>query len=366
MRILISGGGTGGHVFPAIAIADALKEEDPNVEILFVGAQGKLEMAKVPRAGYEIKGLHIAGFHRKKMWRNISFPFKLIRSMLAALKIVRGFRPDAAIGVGGYASGPTLKVSNWLGIPTFLQEQNSYAGVTNKLLAKKAEKIFVAYEGMNKFFDEEKINLVGNPVRDVFEKSSLSKNEARLKMEIPLGIQKVILVSGGSLGAKAINEAISGLSGYLMNHPEVFCFWQVGKLYIDEYQKKPIAALENVQMVDFIDDMNAAYTMADIVVCRAGALTISELMVVGKPAILMPSPNVAEDHQTHNAMALVKRDAAIIVRDEEAGEKLEKEVISLLADEMKRKMLSRNVSEMAKHDAAKVIAKDIKEYLLNK
>lgn len=366
MRILISGGGTGGHVFPAIALADALKEEDPNIEILFVGAEGKLEMLKVPEAGYTIEGLNIVGFNRRKLWKNFTFPFKLIKAMFDALAIVRTFKPDAGIGVGGYASGPILKAANWLGVPTFIQEQNSYAGVTNKLLAKKASRIYVAYEGMENFFNKTKIMVSGNPVRKVFENNALTKSEARKKIGIPQGVKNVILVSGGSLGARAINEAIDSLYDYLVDHPDIFCFWQAGKLYVDEFNDRPIGALKNVRIVDFIDDMNAAYTMSDVVICRAGALTISELMVVGKAAILMPSPNVAEDHQTHNAMALVRNDAARMIRDYEATEKLEKELNILLSNERERKMLEQNILDMAKHDAAREIARDIKEYLLKK
>jgi UDP-N-acetylglucosamine--N-acetylmuramyl-(pentapeptide) pyrophosphoryl-undecaprenol N-acetylglucosamine transferase len=286
--------------------------------------------------------------------------------MWKAYSLVRRFKPDAAIGVGGYASGPTLKAASWLNVPTFIQEQNSFAGVTNKLLAKSAKRIFVAYEGMDTFFDAKKIALCGNPVRVDILDGNLNKAEARDKIDIPNGINNVVLISGGSLGARAINEAILEMEEYIQSNSDTFFYWQVGKLYLKEFSDKSIARLPNVKVVSFIEDMSAAYKAADLVICRAGALTISELTVVGKPVILMPSPNVAEDHQTHNALSLVKKNAAIMVKDNEATERLEKEVNSLLQDENRRKELIKNIEALGKKDAARVIVKDIKEYLETK
>jgi UDP-N-acetylglucosamine--N-acetylmuramyl-(pentapeptide) pyrophosphoryl-undecaprenol N-acetylglucosamine transferase len=358
MKVIISGGGTGGHIFPAIAIADALKAENPNIEILFVGAKGKMEMQKVPAAGYEIKGLNIAGFHRKQLSRNLTFPFKLLSSLWNAFMIVKGFKPNAVIGVGGYASGPTLKAASWLGIPTFLQEQNSFAGVTNKLLAQKAKKIFVDYEGMDKFFDGSKILISGNPVRREICENHATIDEAKSFFDIPLD-SKVVLISGGSLGARSINEAIDSAYELIKANPNVYFFWQAGKLYLEEFMNRPIAQLPNVTIVDFIVDMAKAYAMAEVVVARAGALTISELKIVGKPVILVPSPNVAEDHQTHNAMALVNKHAALLVKDAEAKQMLGQQIIDLVNDENIKTTLSKSILQMAKVNAAKEIAKEV-------
>lgn len=364
MRLIISGGGTGGHIFPAIAIADALKEVDSSIEILFVGAEGKMEMERVPKAGYKIIGLPVVGFHRQKMWRNIGFPLKLLKSMAKARKVVKDFNPDGAIGVGGYASGPILKAANWAGVPTFLQEQNSYAGVTNKLLGKQATKIFTAYEGMDSFFAKDKIMTTGNPVRQEIAHSVMTKEDAKVRLGVEKA-SKVILVSGGSLGARAINEAILGLEEWISEHPEVHFYWQVGRLYLEEFQAKQIAALPNVKVVSFIEDMAAAYHAADLVICRAGALTLSELTLLGKASILMPSPNVAEDHQTHNAMALVKQDAALMVKDVEASEKLIGVLVSLLDNPSRIAEMEDNAKNMGKQDAAKLIARTIIEELKN-
>ncbi len=358
MKVIISGGGTGGHIFPAIAIADALKVEDPNVEILFVGAKGKMEMTKIPAAGYKIKGLNVAGFHRKQLLRNLSFPFKLMSSMWAAVDIVRSFKPDIVVGVGGYASGPTLKAASWLGVPTVLQEQNSYAGVTNKLLAKKAKRIYVAYKGMDRFFDKKKIEIFGNPVRLDVYKHNLTIQESK---DI-LGVHttgKVVLVSGGSLGARSINEALAASYNDIKNNPEVFFYWQVGKLYFEEFQKHKVAQLPNVMMVGFIENMAAAYKMAEVVVCRAGALTISELTLTGNTAILIPSPNVAEDHQTHNAMSLVDIGAAVLVKDVRAKADLSQTIFDLLNDEARKASLREKITGLGTINSAEKIAKDI-------
>lgn len=358
MRIIISGGGTGGHVFPAIAIADAIKEKDPKAEILFVGANGKMEMEKVPAAGYEIRGLNIAGFHRKQMTRNFGFPFKLLGSMISAVSIIRKFKPEIVIGVGGYASGPMLKAASWLNIPTVIQEQNSYAGVTNKLLAKKAKRIYVAYEGMERFFEEEKIRFVGNPVRKEVYDNKLSMPESRELMGCPRE-DLVVLISGGSLGARSINEAIAASYEDIKSRPDVFFVWQVGKLYYDEFKNDRVAKLPNVRVVTFIDNMAAAYIVAEIIVCRAGALTISELCLTCNPPILIPSPNVAEDHQTHNAMSLVDNGAAIMIKDDEAKEKLGKAIFDLLDDEDKKTKLIKGLDRLGRENAAEVIARDV-------
>ena len=359
MKVLISGGGTGGHVFPAIAIADALKEIIPGSDILFVGARGKLEMEKVPKAGYPIKGLWISGLQRSLTIRNLLFPVKVIYSVCVAFWITLKFRPDVAVGVGGYASGPVLFASAILGIPTLIQEQNSYAGLTNKLLARWAKRVCVAYEGMEKFFNPQKIVITGNPVRkDITRIHELEGRKVKAAQgfdpELPL-----VMVSGGSLGARTINRAIaSGESRPAMLHGYNL-LWQVGKLYYTEYSASKVASMKNVSTVAFIEDMTAAYSMADLVVCRAGALTIAELTLIGKPAILIPSPNVSEDHQTSNAMALVSEGAAIMVKDSEAIDQLLPIIKELLGDEEKRKKLANAAYGMAKIDAARLIAEEV-------
>lgn len=358
MRVIISGGGTGGHVFPAIAIADALKDIAPDTEILFVGAEGKLEMEKVPKAGYRIEGLKVTGFQRKLTFRNLSFPFKLAGSMWKAFQIVRKFRPDVAVGVGGYASGPVLKIAGLLGIKTVLQEQNSYAGVTNRMLAAGAAAICVAYEEMQKFFPEEKIVFTGNPVRAQISGSTIKAKEARKIMDLNPDLP-VVLIFGGSLGAKALNEAVLKNIERIISTVAVNVIWQVGSMYYAAYRHSSAADLIQVRMLPFIENMEAAYAAADLVVCRAGALTISELAVLGKAAILVPSPNVAEDHQTVNAMSLVKKNAAVLVKDDEADEKLGEAIIALLINENKRKELEQNIKFFARPDAAVKIAEVI-------
>lgn len=358
MRIMISGGGTGGHVFPAIAIADAIKRKQSDAEFLFVGALGKIEMEKVPQAGYTIVGLDIKGMKRSLSLDTLVTIFKAGKSLLKAFRLVRTFKPDVAIGVGGYASGPVLKVASLLGVPTMIQEQNSYAGVTNKLLAQKAEKIFVAYPGMDRFFDKSKIVVSGNPLRSSIGTTGLTKSEAMKTLGLPEDA-RLILIMGGSLGARTINEAITKGQDLVSTQEKTYLYWQVGKLYIEEFRQKSIAKLENVVMKDFIENMAVAYAAADIIVARAGALTISELGLVGKPAILVPSPNVAEDHQTHNAMSLVDAGAALLVKDKEAAEKLVTTMFELVNDHQACDQLAANMQKLGKPHAADDIADHI-------
>lgn len=355
LRVIISGGGTGGHIFPAISIANAVKEQEPDAKILFVGAQGKMEMEKVPAAGYEIVGLPVAGFHRSLTLRNLSFPFKLIKSLRKAKKVIKEFKPDVAVGVGGYASGPVLRVASKAGVPCLLQEQNSFPGVTNRILSKKASKICVAYDAMDRFFEADKIIFTGNPIRGNLL-SEVSKDEAvsfwKLSPE-----KKTILVIGGSLGARSVNNGI--LSGVSQLPDNCQMIWQTGKFYFEEMK----AGLpENMQgrviVTDFISRMDMAFAMADVVVSRAGAGTISELSLLAKPSIFVPSPNVSEDHQTKNAMALVEKDAALLVKDSDVNNLIE--VASQLAsDDEKRSVLSVNINKMAKPDAASDIAREV-------
>jgi len=356
--VIISGGGTGGHVFPAIAIADAIKAAAPDTEILFVGANGKIEMEKVPKAGYKIEGLNITGFQRKLTLRNLSFPFKLAASMLKAVMIVRKFRPDVAVGVGGYASGPVLKIANTFGIPTVLQEQNSFAGVTNRILASKANAVCVAYDGLERFFPKDKIIFTGNPVRkDILDKK-INAEQAKQSLGLNQN-KKTVLIFGGSLGARTINEAVLANADALLGMKDVNIIWQVGKIYFDEYKNCRLSGQKDIKIIPFIEDMDMAYSAADIVVCRAGALTISELAILGKAAVLIPSPNVAEDHQTVNAMSLVNKGAAVLVSDVEAKEKLVTEIESLLSDEVRKSGLESNIKYFARPEAAKQIAAEI-------
>jgi UDP-N-acetylglucosamine--N-acetylmuramyl-(pentapeptide) pyrophosphoryl-undecaprenol N-acetylglucosamine transferase len=365
MRVLISGGGTGGHVFPAIAIADAIKAKQPDAEFLFIGANGKIEMQKVPAAGYKIIGLDVKGFQRKLTFDNIKTVAKAGIAMIKALSIVRSFKPDIAIGVGGYASGPTLKVASWLGIPTMLQEQNSFAGVTNKLLAKKAKMIFVAYEGMERFFDKDKIILTGNPVRSNIISNQHTQGEAKAKLGIDPK-HTVVLLMGGSLGARTINKAMQYSYDLVSKSHDTTFIWQVGKLYMEEFKNQPVSKLPNVRAVDFIEDMPTVYAAVDLIVGRAGALTIAELALVGKPSILVPSPNVSEDHQTHNANALVSKGAALLVKDVDAEQNLLDTVFSTLDDKAIMSKLSQNIIGFAKAQAADDIAHHIIKYLNDK
>lgn len=357
-RVIISGGGTGGHVFPAIAIADALKAKSPDTEILFVGANGKIEMEKVPKAGYKIEGLNITGFQRKLSLRNLVFPFKLAASMIRAVMIVRKFKPDVAVGVGGYASGPVLKIANTFGIPTVLQEQNSYAGVTNRILASKASAVCVAYDGLERFFPKDKIIFTGNPVRKDILDNKINALEAKQTLGLDQN-KKTVLIFGGSLGARTINEAVLANADTLLGRDQMNIIWQVGKVYFEEYKNCKLSGQSHIKILPFIENMDVAYSAADIVVCRAGALTISELAILGKAAILIPSPNVAEDHQTVNAMSLVKKGAAVLVKDAEAKDKLVIEIQQLLEDEAKKNDLESNILYFARPEAAKEIAAEI-------
>ncbi len=358
IRIIISGGGTGGHLFPAIAIANALRRMEPAAEILFVGATGRMEMQKVPEVGYEITGLPVAGFIRGLSLKNIPVIGKLFHSMLKSRKIIRRFKPDVVVGVGGYASGPVLKQAQRMNIPTLIQEQNSYAGVTNKLLAQKAEKICVAYEGMEKYFPKDKIIMTGNPVRQSFGDLGSLRSEAlehfKLRSNMP-----VILVLGGSLGAGTINNSVSGGIDRV-EESGAQIIWQTGSHYYDRMRElTEAAATYNVRVTGFISRMDLAYAAADIIISRAGAGTISELALVGKPVILVPSPNVAEDHQTHNAMALVNKEASLLVTDAAAPAELITTALSLLKNGEKRKKLSDNIRKLAIKDADDVIARTV-------
>ena len=348
MRYLISGGGTGGHIFPAVSIANALKELDPEAQILFVGALGRMEMERVPQAGYEIVGLPVRGFNRAQPWKNISVLIDLIRSMRQAKRIIRDFRPDVGIGVGGYASGAAMKVAAKMGIPILLQEQNGFAGVTNKLLKDDAQKICVAYEHMERFFPKEKIILTGNPVRQNLTEGHRVENG-----------RKTLLIIGGSLGARTINEAIlAGLDQLLA--ADIDIVWQTGKLYYDNIINSLSAnAVSGLEIKPFLSDMPDRYAQADLVISRAGASSISELCLLGKPAILVPSPNVAEDHQTHNAMALVNKDAAVLVRDADAKEQLVATALQLIKDEKQLQTLHTNVLTLAQTDSATRIAQEV-------
>lgn len=359
LRIIISGGGTGGHIFPAVAIANALKAKRPDTEILFVGALGRMEMQRVPAAGYNIKGLPICGFNRKNLLKNFAVLFKLWKSQRMAKKIIKDFKPVVAVGVGGYASGPTLNQCASMGIPCLIQEQNSYAGVTNKLLAKKASKICVAYEGMERFFPKDKIVLTGNPVRQQLLETQLTKAEALRTFGLEPS-KKTILILGGSLGARTINDSVMAHLDELQNSG-VQVIWQTGKNYFENIkqqlaEKSPMPALKPT---DFIADMGAAYRAADLVISRAGASSISEFCLIGKPVILVPSPNVAEDHQTKNAMALVNRQAAQFVSDAEAPQKLIPLALSTVKNDQILGQLSHNIKLMALRNSAETIANEV-------
>ena len=361
-KILISGGGTGGHIFPAIAIADALKKKLPGADILFVGAKGRMEMEKVPLAGYPIRGLWISGFQRRLTFRNLMFPFKLLFSLLKAGQIIRKFKPDVVIGVGGYASGPIGQMAARKGIPLVLQEQNSFPGITNKLLAKKASKICVAYEGMKKYFPEEKLLLAGNPIRQNVIEIEGKHQRAFQYFELEKG-KPVVLIIGGSQGARSINESISK-NMELLVAGNLQLIWQTGKLYAERAQKDILEKLSGknkntVKVKEFINKMDMAYAAADIVVSRAGAIAISELCAVGKPSVLIPLPIAAEDHQTKNALALVEKDAAIHLKDSDAPEQLTKIVIDLAKDPERQEQLSQNIKKMSIADSAQKIADEV-------
>jgi UDP-N-acetylglucosamine--N-acetylmuramyl-(pentapeptide) pyrophosphoryl-undecaprenol N-acetylglucosamine transferase len=359
LRVIISGGGTGGHIFPAISIANALKAKNPNVKILFVGALGRMEMQRVPAAGYEIKGLPICGFDRKHLLKNVAVLFKVWKSQQMAKKIIRQFRPQIGVGVGGYASGPTLNECAAMNIPILIQEQNSYAGVTNKLLAKKATEICVAYDGMERFFPADKIIKTGNPVRQNVLTTPLSKEDARKQFGLEPD-KKTILLVGGSLGARTINESILQHLD-IVEQSGVQFIWQTGKYYnaaIVE-QLKSHAPMPMLHVTDFISDMGAAYKAADLVISRAGASSISEFCLIGKPVILVPSPNVAEDHQTKNAMALVNRDAALFVKDADAPQTLLELAVKTVIDDERLIQLSTNIKTLGVTDSADRIADEV-------
>ena len=358
LRIIISGGGTGGHIFPAVSIANAIKAKRPDAKILFVGALGRMEMQRVPAAGYEIKGLPIQGFDRKNLLKNFKVLYKIWKSQRMAKKIIRDFRPMAAVGVGGYASGPTLNKAAAMGIPCLIQEQNSYAGVTNKLLAKKADKICVAYDNMERFFPAEKIIMTGNPVRQALLDTKMSKEEAIKSFGLDPS-KKTILIVGGSLGAGTVNKSV-------MQHLDeiaesgVQVIWQTGKYYnADINEQLKGRDLPMIKVLDFISDMGAAYKAADLVISRAGASSISEFCLLGTPVILVPSPNVAEDHQTKNAMALVDKDAALYVKDADAPEQVISLALKTVQDEAKLRSLSENIQKLALPNSADIIADEV-------
>ncbi len=364
LNVLVSGGGTGGHIFPALSIANEVHRRHPEANILFVGAEGRMEMEKVPAAGYKIIGLPVSGFDRKHLLRNIKVVARLLKSMNMARNILKDFKPDIAIGVGGYASGPMLKEAQKQGIPTLLQEQNSYAGVTNKLLAAKADRICVAYEGMERFFPQDKIVLTGNPVRRNLLECGATPEQARQAMGVDPN-RKTILIIGGSLGARTINNAIiSGLQQIGEASYNVQVLWQTGKIY-DRQCREALEAsgVKNVSQMAFISNMDMAYRAADLVVSRAGASSISELQLLGKPAILVPSPNVAEDHQTKNALALSTRDAAIMVTDADASALLVDTMLKTVTDDALLTSLGDNVSKMALRDAAERIVDEVESII---
>ena len=370
MRYLISGGGTGGHIFPAVSIANALREADPSCEILFVGALGRMEMERVPQAGYPIIGLPVKGFDRSRPWRNIRVVIDLVRSMLQARKIVRTFRPDVGIGVGGYASGAAMKVAAKMGVPILLQEQNGFAGVTNKLLKDDAKNICVAYEGMERFFPKEKLILTGNPVRQNL--GTGTKEEAIKYFNEEFGVnfsadKKTLLIIGGSLGARTINQSIIAHLPELIQS-DIQVIWQTGKNYFPDCEAALKTTLHNATQpphqttlccTAFLSQMPLAYALADLVISRAGASSISELCLLGKPSILVPSPNVAEDHQTHNAMALVKKDAAVLVKDIDAQNDLISTALSLIQDDNQLATLQKNILTLALPDSARLIAEEV-------
>ena len=355
-RFIISGGGTGGHIFPAIAIADELKRRLSDAEILFVGAKDRMEMQKVPQAGYPIEGLWISGLQRKLSWQNLLFPLKFISSLLKSRSIIKRFKPDAVIGTGGFASGAVVKVAGQMGIPTFIQEQNSYAGITNKMLAKNAHKICVAYDAMEQFFPKEKIVKTGNPIRDGLLNIAQYRSEGLSYFHLD-SERKTLLVLGGSLGARRINQLIEQQLP-LFEQLGVQVLWQCGKLYYEEYKKYNS---EQVRVLAFIDRMELAYAAADVIISRAGASSVSELCVVGKPVIFIPSPNVAEDHQTKNARAIADKQAAILLRESELNEQFANTFSKLIADEAQQEALSAHIKALAQPNATK----DIVNLILN-
>lgn len=358
LRLIVSGGGTGGHIFPALSIANAVKAKCPNAEILFVGAENRMEMQRVPAAGYNIIGLPVSGFDRKNLLKNIAVLWRLMKSRRKARRIIRNFAPHVAVGVGGYASGPTLKEAGAMGIPTLLQEQNSYAGVTNKLLAKQANCICVAYEGMERFFPKDKIRLTGNPVRQNLLDAKITHDEAVCSFGLDPK-KKTVLIVGGSLGARTLNESMLG-AWETLKEADVQFIWQTGKYYNEQITEQLRGReLENVHVCDFISSMDAAYAAADLVISRAGAGSISEFCLLGKAVVLVPSPNVSEDHQTKNALALVNKEAALYVKDADAANELIPLALNVVKDETKLAVLSANILTMAFHHSAEVIADEV-------
>ncbi len=357
-RFIISGGGTGGHIFPAIAIANALKAKLENAEILFVGAKGRMEMEKVPAAGYQIEGLWISGLQRKLTLKNLSFPFKVVSSLMNARKIISDFKPDVVIGVGGYASGPTLRAATSKKIPTLIQEQNSFPGITNKFLAGKVNKICVAYDGMEKFFPADKIVKTGNPIRNNVIEIEGKRSEAADFFRLDQS-KKTVLIVGGSQGALAVNKGIAkNLEVFTKNNIQLI--WQTGKFYFEDAKQQVESLNTNcIKVTEFIDRMDLAYAMADIIISRAGAIAISEICAVAKPPIFIPLPSAAEDHQTKNADALVKKDAAILINNSEVGEKIGETLLSLLSDEKRQRTLSENLKKLAIKNSADLIADEI-------
>lgn len=361
LRVIISGGGTGGHIFPALSIADKLKEMNPETEILFVGADGRMEMEKVPAAGYRIIGLPVAGLQRKLTLSNFALPFKLAKCIGMAKKIIREFNPDIAIGVGGYASAPLLWAAQRLGIPTLIQEQNGFAGLTNKIVGKRADKICVAYDNMERFFPADKILLTGNPIRKNMVPATIQMKEEGMAMYEMDPAKKHLFIVGGSLGSKTLNNTMKKwIEDGCPGGEDIEVLWQCGKYYkaeIDEFMEG--RDLKGIRYTDFLQRMDLAYAVADVVISRAGASSVSELCAIGKATIFVPSPNVTEDHQTHNAMALVNKNAALIVKDIDAVEKLMKEACTLLGDSGKIADLEKNISALAKTDAAATIAEEV-------
>ncbi|MBR5456063.1 MAG: undecaprenyldiphospho-muramoylpentapeptide beta-N-acetylglucosaminyltransferase [Bacteroidaceae bacterium] len=359
-RIIISGGGTGGHIFPALSIADAIRSKHPEAKILFVGADNRMEMQRVPDAGYDIVGLPIAGFDRKNLLKNIKVLWLILKSQRMAKKIIKEFEPQVAVGVGGYASGPTLKMAAGMNIPTLIQEQNSYAGVTNKILSRKAKMICVAYDGMERFFPHEKIKLTGNPVRKSLLDMRANRKEAMKSMNLDED-RKCILIVGGSLGARSINEGVMANIELIRKNKNIQFVWQTGKLYFEEMKKRAAEAgkPENLIITDFVSNMANALSAANLVVSRAGAGSISEFALIGKAVILVPSPNVSEDHQTKNAMALVEKNAAIYVADAKVKEELIAKAIETVNDDACIKALEENIEKMGKPNAAEDIANEV-------
>jgi len=357
-RVIISGGGTGGHIFPAIAIADAIKEINPSTEFLFVGALGRMEMEKVPKAGYTIKGLEISGFQRSLSAKNLSFPFKVLKSLRASRKLIKEFKPDVAVGVGGYASGPMLHVASKNKVPALIQEQNSFPGITNRILAKKVDRICVSYEGMDKWFPAEKMLMTGNPIRTAVVNIKNKREEAIKAFHLDSS-KTTLLIVGGSLGARTINESLVQVIEEIKSS-DYQIIWQTGKHFIDTAREVlEDHQVSNVQATAFIERMDLAYAAADLVVSRAGAMALSELCLIGKPSVLVPSPHVAEDHQTKNATALVKKNAAKMITDLKAREELWKEVKHLLESKNEREQLAQNAKKMGQPNSAHRIAQEV-------